>query len=61
MTRKIIAKSLEEESVEYYTEEGAFLGSANHDDHGWSGMESVSFIITNICEQFGIELIHVEE
>ena len=32
--KKIIAKSLTEELVEYYTGEGVFLGSANHDEHG---------------------------
>lgn len=33
--------------------DGAEVGSANHDSHGWSGMDAVENLATNLATRLG--------
>ncbi len=51
----------QEEEVEIwlYREDGTeiMVGSANHDEDGWSGVGSVEDLAENVANAFGLEII----
>jgi len=46
-----------EEEVEYLLD-GTPIGSANHDQHGWAGMELADQLVANFAEAFNITIIN---
>lgn len=45
-----------DEEVEYFID-GISIGRANHDDHGWAGMELAKQIVEDFAEAFGITIL----
>lgn len=52
-------QSPNDEVVEYYLD-GEHLITANHDEHGWSGMEGIEAMVATIAKNLGIPIEHVE-
>lgn len=44
-----------EDEIEFYVN-GNLVGSANHDEHGWSGMDAARALFTSIAAELGIEV-----
>lgn len=55
MTKKITIKRTYDESFSVSIGEKN-LGSFNHDQHGWDGMEAVESIIEGIATELNIEI-----
>ena len=53
-----------DEDMEFYVD-GEQIAYANHDEHGWVGMEAMKDLFENIADKFGIEVeeldIHDED
>jgi hypothetical protein len=43
-----------------YALDGAHLITANHDEHGWSGMEAIEKLVNAIAEKIGARVAEVE-
>lgn len=60
MDKKIIIKSVDEETLEFYVDDKQ-VGFANHDEHGWSGMDATKSLVRNMAKALGIKVIYKEE
>jgi hypothetical protein len=56
---KITFKRPDEENLDVYVD-GEHVGNVNHDDHGWSGMQSAEDLVRRIAEALKIEVTDEE-
>lgn len=56
MQHKMTIHRRDEEHVEILID-GESLGSANHDNEGWAGMETVESLAVNIADKLGMEIV----
>ena len=55
-----LIKRKNEELVEFYVN-GELVGNANHDEHGWSGIEATTSLFESIARTVGAELLESDE
>jgi len=60
MTQQITINYRNEETTEIFAN-GQFVGSLNHDEHGWSGMEAGERLVRKLAAALKIELIETDE
>lgn len=60
MTQQITINYRDEETVEILAN-GKFVGSFNHDEHGWVGMDAGESVVRRLADALGIEIIETEE
>lgn len=52
MSLKHVIKFIREDDEQLVIElDGQYVGGANHDEHGWSGMDAVEDAVTAIAKQ----------
>lgn len=54
-SKTLVIHEINEECVEYWIG-GNLLIEANHDDHGWSGMEGINKALTLMAEACGLSV-----
>lgn len=60
MTTPVITiKRPDEEHIEFYVGK-KLVGDANHDEHGWSGMEATESLIRKMAKALKIKVVEVE-
>ncbi|MEX3764412.1 hypothetical protein [Paraburkholderia phenoliruptrix] len=52
-------KRVHDERVDYSLD-GELLVSANHDDHGWAGMEEIDKLVKLIAGKIGADVVEVD-
>lgn len=55
MSHKITINREDDEHIEFLID-GESVGSANHDNDGWAGMETAENLVTNIAIKLGFEI-----
>lgn len=60
MTHRFEIKHTSDEAFSIYLN-GEYLMQANHDDHGWSGMESMRDLVDKVAKGIGAEVVDVDD
>lgn len=53
---KIYFDSLDDETLEVWVDD-EMIGSVNHDQHGWAGMEAVETLVKELAFALNLDLI----
>lgn len=59
-SKKIIIYRPDEETICFYVDY-VHIGSATHDEHGWTGMQTIEAIVLGLAKLFKIPVVEGEK